>query len=321
MALYIHLNTRVWNETTTVVKYLPTDKLLIEAYKVLKTVLEGTFFYSEKGISIWKYAPIESVGELINPSGKIDLLSENPFGIARIEGDIYFADNRLSIILEIAVDKSYSSVYGNINLQLSLESGYEDLCDFLDAISESEYKNFIEKLSLSLSKFNGDLLGRIKELGYVIAPSCIDYAYISRFPVDKDVTELYFWYRPAEKASPAVELLTLEGKTLIENKEVEKKSIRDIDLRLSALATSKSVIKFLSSIEEVKEKIETMQGSGVSFSSAHSLTLIFNRNKEEREKLYNTFKNGIFIPFFTLLPEKEEIEKKIIQKIENLKVV
>ncbi|MGC9047036.1 MAG: hypothetical protein ACP5IC_02905 [Minisyncoccia bacterium] len=314
MTLYIYLNKDISKPDENYGKvYLTKKKLIVYSYDIFKSVLNKYFSFKEEKLSIWKYDTNESLGELVASDGNIDLLLKEAFGIAKISGKLKLNGKELPMVLEFSVDKEYSDVYGDINLDLTLE--YGGLCDYLDSLSKESYQKVKENIFNLLKDFNYELTEKIKKEGFDIKDS-IDYAYISRIPENQDdVIELYIIYKP--RGDLIKEVLKIMGKSIIENDEIEENKPWVIKTRKSKLYTVDNIVNFISSIKEVKNEIQKIIDRNIVVDTTHSIVLDFSNNKDNRIKIYDLFKNNIFIPFLELLPENDKLKKDYINKILN----
>ncbi|MGC9167238.1 MAG: hypothetical protein ACP5GR_06330, partial [Thermoplasmata archaeon] len=67
----------------------------------------------------------------------------------------------------------------------------------------------------------------------------------------------------------------------------------------------------------VKNEIQKIIDRNIIVDTTHSIVLDFSNNKDNRIKIYDLFKNNIFIPFLELLPENDKLKKDYINKILN----
>lgn len=316
MGLYIEINSGPLRKENGEEFYVRMRELLPLAYPLLKKFLESKFSFTEKKISLWKYSTLKALsGELIAENADPKSIKNESNGILQIEGEIKIYEEKIPIILEISADREYAKVYGDINIETSIESDYENLCDLLDEMPETEYKSFLDKLSNIFDEFNSDFSNIIYDeyKGKLHHP--IRLAYISRFPVYNDITEFYYLYKDKEAKKTKV-LLDIIYNTLTQNKEVELKNEPVIETR-KKLTNKNSIVNFLSDIKEVDEAINTFTKGIVEVEAGHSIVLKLDRSKENREKLYKKIRDDILMKFFELLPETEKLKNDYIKKLKN----
>lgn len=324
MALYVKLNTdtgsRVWEYGRNDYKL----KLLVSFYKLLKDRLSARFGYKEANISVWRYATSEFQGGEMIEAGDKDveaILRRIPDAILKIDGKISFTEEEIPVSAVLSIEREFASIYENISLNSSLNSNYEDLCDVLDGLSDEEYSDTVQSLYEILSDVNSLLAGDMRSEGMTTLKHVVSCCYLSRLPVEKDLTEYYFYYSP-RRVSPERELLDFAMHTASRNREEEPRLDPILESRENTVFRDKQIVGFLSDIDEVRAAVESMmRKSGSSADTSHSTLLVFSRNQVKRRNLYHQIRDNILLKFVNELPERDALTtaaKKIATNQQDL---
>jgi len=317
MGFYIEIEEDIKKEEKDVEYKIPIRKVLKLVYPIFKQELEQLFSFKEEKISLWRYSTLEETGgELIQENAEPDLLENEYYGILKIRGQMKIYGKDVPIIIEVSADREYASVYGHINIDTSIDSEYETLCDLLDELPENEYDSFLNNISQLLNNVNSkfkEIIGKWNSnITYLIKS-----AYISRIPVDDDITELYYSYK-GTKRNEISAILDMVAKTVIENKEVEPEQPLEIKSRISPLTKRRAVVNFISGINEINPLIEYLGHEIVTFGPKNSVVIKLNRSQEKRQKFYQDVRDKIILEFFRVLPKTEELKEEYIRNIKNL---
>jgi len=316
MGLYIEIEEDIKKRDKDGEQKIPIRKVLKLVYPIFKQELEQMFSFIEEKISLWRYSTLkETGGELIQENAEPDLLENEYNGILKIRGQMKIYGKDVPIIIEVSADREYASVFSHINIDTSIDSEYETLCDLLDELPENEYKSFLDNISQLLNNVNSkfkEIIGKWNtNITYLIKS-----AYISRIPVDDDITELYYSYK-GTKRNEISAILDMVAKT-VENNEVEPEQPLEIKSRISPLTKRRAVVNFISGINEINPLIEYLGREIVTFGPKNSVVIKLNRSQEKRQKFYQDVRDKIILEFFRVLPKTEELKEEYIRNIKNL---
>jgi hypothetical protein len=317
MGFYIEIEEDIKKEEKDGEYKIPIRRVLKLVYPIFKQELEQMFSFKEEKISLWKFSTLkETGGELIQENAEPDLLENENNGILKIRGQMKIYGKDVPIIIEVSADREYASVFGHINIDTSIDSEYETLCDLLDELPENEYDSFLDNISQLLNNVNSKFKEIISKWNINIT-YLIKYAYISRIPVDDDITELYYLYK-GTKRNEIFAILDMVAKTVTENNEVEPEQPLEIKSRISPLTKRRAVVNFISGINEINPLIKNLGREIVTFGPKNSVVIKLNRSQEKRQKFYQDVRDKIILEFFKVLPKTEELKEEYIRNIKNL---
>ncbi|MBX8639009.1 MAG: hypothetical protein KIS29_01545 [Thermoplasmata archaeon] len=310
VALYMKLNTDIDSQVWENGRNNYGLKLIGSFYKLLKERLSMRFGYKETGISVWRYAPSKFQGGETMEVGDKDveaILRKIPDAILKIDGKISFIEEEIPVSAVLSLERDFVSIYENISLNCSLDSNYEDLCDVLDRLGEKEYGDIAHFLYEMFSDVDSLLAGDMRSEGIPNLKHAISYCYLSRVPVEKDLTEYYFYYSP-RRMTPERELLDFAMHTASKNREEEPQLDPILESRENTVFRDKQIVSFLSDIDEVRTAVQSMmRKSEASADTSHSTLLVFSRNQVKRRNLYRQIKDNILLKFLNELPERDAL--------------
>ena len=104
----------------------------------------------------------------------------------------------------------------------------------------------------------------------------IDYAYISEFPVNRDMTKMYYLYRPTgSNVDPVTNILDMVADTVLKNNEFEAEVPAVINSSKSEFTKRGAALEFLSKTNRVREIANNMSNDYLRIDTAHSLVIQF----------------------------------------------
>ena len=317
MGLYIHLNSKLWeNRDIDYIPPQPRRVTLLQLFGELRKRLGNTMGFEQGEISLWKTDIIEELGGQ-RVDGDPEERFKNEAGLILLTRGFVNFKERIPVRIVVSDDREYRGVFGDIHLEVEPESQYEDIVELLHSFNEEDYKSFLGKITETLSEFNANSLKRIEAENNEIK-NIIDYAYISEFPVNRDMTEMYYLYRPTgPNVDPVTNILDMAAETVLNNKDFEDEVPQIVKSNKSLFTRRDLVVKFLSKIERVREIMDGMSSEYLTIDTAHSLVIEFSRSKGNREEFFVKIKDGIITPFYYIFPAEDKIREKYLEKIEE----
>lgn len=324
MPLFVKLKPEVADAERKYDSDFSKQDILVSFYKKFSTQLASRFHFNDIGWSAWKYATSSAEGGermSVKTMTMEDIFNTYRDAIVKVDGVLSFDGNSLPVVIEMSADREFSEIYEDVSLNASIDSEFEDLCDFLDSLDSKAYSDFVKSFYELLSEIDEELTEELRREVGTNPKSMIKYAYVSRFPVDRDVTEYYFLYYP-RKTDPQKELLELTLYTASQNREEEPVSDTIIKARENTVFRNRNVVSFLSGINEVRSAVDKIMKRGnIVTDTSHSTLIVFSRNTEERRQVYRMLKENLLLRFISVLPERSalvEAAKKIATGQEDL---
>jgi|GEM_PF-1959386 len=317
MGLYIHLNRKLWeNKDIDYIPIQPRRVTLLQLFDELRKCLGNTMGFEQGEISLWKTDIIEELGGQRVDGNPEEGFRSNPWLILLSRGFVNFKE-KVPVRIVVSDDRDYGGVFGDIHLEVEPDSQYEDIVELLNSLNYEDYRGFLGKITETLSEFNKNSMENIQAENRGIK-NIIDYAYISEFPVNRDMTEMYYLYRPTgSNVDPVTNILDMVAETVLNNRDFEDEVPQIIKSNKSSFTRRDLVVKFLSKIERVREILDGMSSEYLTIDTAHSLVIEFSRSKGNREEFFVKIKDGIITPFFYIFPAENEIREKYLEKIEE----
>jgi hypothetical protein len=317
MGLYIHLNSKLWENKDI---YYPPPQLrgevLLLVLDEFKKCLKSEIGFEQGEVSLWRTDIMEELGgERVDGEAEEKFKSE-PGLILLLKGFINVKE-KIPVRVVVSNDRDFRVVFGDLYLEVEPESQYEDIVELLHSFNEEEFKSFLGKITETLSEFNKNSVRRIAVGNYEIK-NIIDYAYISQFPVNKDITEMYYLYKPSGvNVEPVRNIIDMAAETVLNNKDFEDEVPPVIQSSKSAFTEKNAVVKFLSEIDRVKEIVNNVSNDYLRIDTTHSLVIQFPRSRDEREEFYMTIRDMIITPLFSVFPPKNMILENYLEKIDE----
>ena len=270
--------------------------------------------YEQSEISLWSTDIIEELGGQRVDENPEEGFRSKPGLILLSRGFVNFKET-VPVRIVVSDDREYGGVFGDIHLEVEPESQYEDIAELLHSFNEEDYKSFLGKITETLSEFNKNSVESV-QAGNRGIKNIIDYAYISEFPVNKDITEMYYLYKPSGvSAEPVRNIIDMVAETVLNNKDFEGEVPAVINSSKSEFTRKGAVVEFLSKIDRVKEIVNNVSNDYLRIDTTHSLVIQFPTSRDKREKFYMTLRDRIITPLFSVLPPKDVILKSYLEKI------
>jgi len=298
MGLYIHLNRKLWeNKDIDYIPIQPKRVILLKLFDELRKCLGNTMGFEQREVSLWKTDIIEELGGQRVDGNPEDRFKNEAGLILLVRGFVNF-EERIPVRIVVSDDRDYRGIFGDIHLEVEPESQYEDIVELLYSLSDEDQRSFLGKIMETLSEFNKNSMESIQAENRGIK-NIIDYAYISEFPVNKDMTEMYYLYRPTgSNVDPVMNILDMVAETVLNNKDFEAEVPAVINSSKSEFTKKRAVLEFLSKINRVREIVNNMSNDYLRIDTTHSLVIQFPTSRDKREEFYKTIRDRIITPFF-----------------------
>jgi len=315
MGLYIHLNRKLWeNKDIDYIPIQPKRVILLQLFDELRKCLGNTMGFEQREVSLWKTDIIEELGGQRVYGSPAERFKNEAGLILLVRGFVSFKEG-IPVRIVVSDDRDYRGIFGDIHLEVEPESQYEDIVELLNSLSDEDYRSFLGKITETLSEFNKNSMESIQAENRGIK-NIIDYAYISEFPVNRDMTEMYYLYRPSgSNVDPVTNILDMVAETVLNNKDFEAEVPAVINSSKSEFTKRGAVVDFLSKINRVKEIVNNMSNDYLRIDTAHSLVIQFPTSRDKREEFYMTIRDRIITPLFSVFPPKSVILKSYLEKI------